>query len=600
MLALRIPVLMWRWLVLLLVCGIGSLIVVELHVGLGERLPGKEGSLGVTLEDWMGVRKEGQGTHWLAIQALAPDSPLAAAGARPGDRLRFDRPRDRWRRFAPGEEVQLSIGDRPSRPFTALPILVGAAERVDYIGRAVIAFPALLFALAIGWHQPAQRAYRSLSMMFLVMGASFFYSFTYAALDSPAALGKLVQLPLNCLGWYFAADFALHYAPRHAGRLRYRLVRALRIYRPVAFATAAYTFWFALGNEAPYLWLPGLATIASGAVLLALGLFDGWRAAQGDMRQRYRWLALGLACAGLPPLLTLLPWLDRDTGAGRITVLVYFVGQLLTYILLAYAVLRYRVFDFYLAVNRVVVFGIVSLLLLCVFGTLQHWVAHRVGAGYTKFGWQVLADAAPAVLVFLVFNKLHTRVEHAVRALFFRRWAAKERDLRDWIAGTARLGSSAALVSGFIAALDRFGDGAGAAIYTESAQGGFTLAAASQPLFPALLASNDPLAVVLRADLSPTRRYLPDESGGLALPMCHRGQLHGIVLLGAKHDGESWRPDEVALAAHCTVQAGLALHALRVDELQHAVDTLGTRIAHAAGQLREAAGRRGLGTGTSS
>ncbi len=60
----------------------------------------------------------------------------------------------------------------------------------------------------------------------------------------------------------------------------------MRIYRPFAFAIAAYTAytaWFALGHEAPWLWLPGLATIAAGAVLLALGMFDGWRAGQGDL-----------------------------------------------------------------------------------------------------------------------------------------------------------------------------------------------------------------------------------------------------------------------------------------------------------------------------
>ncbi|NNG24763.1 hypothetical protein [Telluria aromaticivorans] len=595
MLALRIPVVMWRWLILLLVCGVGGLVAAELRVGLGERFAGQEGTLGVELNDWMGVSKEGLGTHWLAIQALAPDSPLAAAGARTGDRVRFDRPLDRWRRFAPGESAGLTLGDGRAMRVTAQAAPVGTAQRVDYIGRAVIAFPALLFALAIGWHQPAQRAYRSLAMMFLAMGSAFFYSFMYAAPDSPAALGKLLQLPLNYLAWYFAADFALHYAPRHAGNLRYRLVRAMRIYRPFAFATAAYTAWFALGHEAPWLWLPGLATIAAGAVLLALGLFDGWRAGQGDMRQRYRWLVLGLLCAGLPPLLTMLPWLDWDTGAGRLTVLAYFLGQLLTYCLLAYAVLRYRVFDFYLAVSRVVVFGIISTLLLCLFGTLQHWVAHHLSDGHTGFGWQVLADAAPAVLVFLVFNRLHARVEHAVRALFFRHWAAKERGLRDWMAGTVHLCSSTAMVTGLAAALDRYGDGAGAAVYTGSVQDGFMLAAASQAGFPALLTPNDPLAVVLCADLSPARHRMSDASGVLALPMCHRGQLHGIVLLGEKRNGESWRPDEMTLAGQLTVQAGLALRALRVDELQQEVDALGKRVAHTAARLREMAGRRSLG-----
>jgi hypothetical protein len=594
MLAWRLPAAVWKWLILLMAGGMATLVASELHVGLGERLPGGTGSLRVTLEDQMGVRPEGLGTHWLTIVAFAPGSPLAAAGVRPGDRLRFDRPLDRWRHFAPGERVGITLSDGRALQVEALPSAVGLAERVDYIGRAVIVVPALLFALAVGWHQPAQRAYRSLSMMFLSIGSAFFYSFMYGSPDGPSALGKLVQLPLNCLAWYFAADFALHYAAQHAGHLRRELARAMRAYRPLALASAAYTGWFALGYEAPWLWLPNILTIVVGAAILALSLFDGWRSGRGDIRQRYRWLALGLMCGGLPPLLTMLPWLDWETGAGRVTVLAYFTGQFLTYCLLAYAVMRYRVFDFYLAVSRVVVFGVVSLLLLCTFGMLQHWVAHHVSAGHSGFGWQVLSDAAPAVLVFLVFSKLHARVEHAVRGLFFRRWARREEQLRDWLSGTAHIRSSDTLLAGLAGALDRFGDHAGAAVYTRAPDGGFALAASADARFPERLGANDPLAVLMRADLAPSRQP-PQEYGALALPMCHRGQLNGIVLLGARPDGESWRPDEITLLAHTATQAGLALQALRVEELQHAVGALHAQVRLGSVELRAVAGRRRLG-----
>ena len=592
--AWRIPATLWKWLILVLVCALATVVATELRIGLGERLPHGEGALRVTLEDQMGVRPQGLGTHWLRIVALGPGSPLAAAGVRTGQRLRFDRPLDRWRRFAPHERIGVTLDDGRSLQLVAPPSPVGLAERVDYIGRALIVVPALLFTLAIGWHQPGQRAYRSLSLMFLAMSSAFFYNFMYGAPEGAAALGKLVQLPLNCLAWYFAADFALHYAAQHAGHLRHWFAGAMRVYRPLALATAAYTAWFALGHDAPWLWLPNTATIVAGAVILSLSLFDGWRYGPSDMRQRYRWLVLGLTCGGVPPLLTMLPWLDWETGAGRVTVLVYFAGQLLTYCVLAYAVLRYRVFDFYLAFSRALVFGLVSLLLLCTFGMLQHWVAHHVSDGHGGFGWQVLSDAAPAVLVFLVFNRLHARVEHAVRALIFRRWAEREARLRDWLAGAVHIRSSDTLVAGLAGALDRFGDHAGAAVYKRAADGGFVLAASATGRFPPLLGPNDPLAVMLRADLAPSRRQLPQDAGTLALPMCHRGQLHGIVLLGARPDGESWRPDEVELLAHTVTQAGLALQALRVEELQQSVGALHARVRRGGAALRAAAGRRRL------
>ncbi|VXB59560.1 hypothetical protein [Massilia sp. 9I] len=591
----RIPASVWKWLILLMAGGLAVLVASELHVGLGARLPDGEGSLRVTLEDQLGARPQGLGTHWLTVAALDPRSPLAAAGVRPGERLRFDRPLDRWRRFAPGERVDVTLDSGRSLRLTALPTPVGLADRTDYIGRTLIVFPALLFTLAIGWHQPAQRAYRSLSMMFLAMSAAFFYSFWFGAADGPSALGKLVQLPLNCLAWYFAADFALHYAAQHTGHLRHWLAHAMRFYRPLALASAAYTAWFALGHEAPWLWVPSTLSIGGGALILFLSLVDGWRSGRGDLRQRYRWLVLGLMCGGVPPLLTMLPWLDWETGLGRITVLAYFGGQFLTYCLLGYAVMRYRVFDFYLAVNRVVVFGVVSLLLLCTFGMLQHWVAHHVSAGHSGFGWQLLSDAAPAVLVFLVFNKLHARVEHAVHAVVFRRWAAREAQLREWLAAIVHIRSSDTLVAGLAAALDRFGDHAGSAVYLRLPDGGFALAASATGRFPPRIGPNDPLAVLLRADLAPTRHQLPQDAGVLALPMCHRAQLHGIVLLGARPNGESWRPDEITLLADTASQAGLGLQALRVDELQQAVGSLHAQVRRRSVELQAAAGRRRFG-----
>jgi hypothetical protein len=74
--------------------------------------------------------------------------------------------------------------------------------------------------------------------------------------------------------------------------------------------------------------------------------------------------------------------------------------------------------------------------------------------------------------------------------------------------------------------------------------------------------------------------------------MCHRGLLHGLVLLGPRADGDCYRPDEITLLADVVSLAGLALHALRVEELQGAVSQLEDATRRAAEELQALAGRR--------
>jgi len=91
-----------------------------------------------------------------------------------------------------------------------------------------------------------------------------------------------------------------------------------------------------------------------------------------------------------------------------------------------------------------------------------------------------------------------------------------------------------------------------------------------------LIEIDDPLLVALRADPKPlepgeTQSSLP---AALAAPMLHRNEVIGIVLLGRKPHGLSYRPDEIELIGWATQQVGLDLHALKVEQLEAAVAAL--------------------------
>jgi len=68
--------------------------------------------------------------------------------------------------------------------------------------------------------------------------------------------------------------------------------------------------------------------------------------------------------------------------------------------------------------------------------------------------------------------------------------------------------------------------------------------------------------------VSDTRSLLP---AALALPMRHRGELTGLMLMAAKPSGDPYRPDEQELLGWAAHQMGLDLQALEAEQLQDSV-----------------------------
>ncbi len=590
---------LWKWLIVTAALAIGMLMLDELSYGWNPQLrDGRQGSLGVRLADQLGVAPDGQGTHFLRIEQVDQDSPLAAAGAARGDRLRFNRPLDRWRKFAPRETVGLTLyhaGAARRLEVQAVPADIPLADRVDYWGRAAVALPALLFGVLVGMRQPVGRAYRCLTLTFLALGTAVYFSFTYAPPGALATAGKPVQLVLNGLTWFCCAGFALGYHPYPRTALRRGLTRVYPWYRALAFATAAYSCWFAFGNEAPMLFAFSMGTVLGGLVLITLSLVDGWRHCTGEARQRHRWLLLAMGLGGVPALLAIMPALTWSVHGARVTVVLYFAGQLAMFTLLAYAVLRHQVFNFPFAVSRALVFGTISSLLVFVLASTETVLAPLMhDEVFVPSHPRLLLDAALTVAVFLCFNKVHDWIERHVERILFRRWHDLEHALRAYVAEAAHAESEDQLLASLTGALDSFTGTAGAAVYLRRPGGAFALAASTLDGAAAAIGADDALAVALRTDLAPVH---PAHAGApargeLALPMCHRAALLGFVVLGCKPHGESYRPDESAVLSFAVQQVGLDLHALRVGALEAAVRRLAADNAHLGHKISAAAGRR--------
>lgn len=592
----RIAPATWKWLLAAASFTVLALILYDAGYAVRPMLiEGRQGSLGVQLEDDFGSNPMPPGTHHLRILGFHQQSALRQAGAQPGDVVRFDRTLDRWRKYAVGERVSLTLyrnGLPRHVEVSALPAPIRTSEYLDFFGRGLMATVSLLFALLIGFKQAGNPAYRNLAKTFLSLTLLYFISFSHAPNGWPLYAGKLLCLTLYPMLWYWVLTFALHYQPYEPRPLRRWLDRGAAPLHLLALFTAAYSGWLALGYEAPMLWALILGCASAGMMLTLASLAEGWQQTGGQVRQRHMWLFVSFIAPAVPSTMIWIPAADWTVGELRLATMSALCGQLVMYFGLAYAVLKHRVFNFEFAVNRAMVYSVVSALLLCTVG-LMEFVSKSLlkgdGAAHRSFA----IDAAIALAVYLIFHQLHGRIEHWVERVFFFQWHDNEHKLRQFVRQAAHFTEVGALLAAFRTAMDRFTAHAGCAIYLRQASGNYLLASGTLDGSPALIEPNDPLVVALRADMAPMAIDQQSQvRADLMLPMSHRGALHGFVVLGAKASGESYRPDEYEVLGFAAQQIGLDIHALRVEALEDELRELERKAEHQRVELELMAGRR--------
>jgi hypothetical protein len=285
-------------------------------------------------------------------------------------------------------------------------------------------------------------------------------------------------------------------------------------------------------------------------VVLALVCFMIWSPVSAALAQTRSWIAIGL---GLP--------------------------FLMAPALLAYAVLRQKLFDLNFALNRTLVYGAVSIILIAAFGLAKWGIEHLIPEKWHE--GSAFYSAAIALALFMALHPVMSWVEHQVEKLFFHDWHVNEEALRRFVASAAHFEQSPALCRAFADELTRFAKGAAAALYLRQGEDGYVLQAGNLPDAPPAYPLEDPGFALMRAERKPiepagTLSALP---GALALPMLDQGRLIGFALLGRKEGGADYRPDEVALLGWAAHQIGLDLQAIHAHELEAEVTLLRHKLA---------------------
>jgi hypothetical protein len=322
----------------------------------------------------------------------------------------------------------------------------------------------------------------------------------------------------------------------------------------------------------------GVFTLLAGFAILAAN----YRRNDAPARNRIRIVAFAFICFWLAGMTSAVATGLVRAGHSPSELLGLLIGSVAlnstALVLLTYGALRRRLFDLGFALNRTLVYGAVSFILLAAFG-LGEWAAdrlipeswHRASAVYS---------AGIALLLFLSVHRLRDMVERQVERLFFHRWQQNEAALRRFVAAAGHFDQTLALCRAFAEEASRFAEGAPAALYLREADGAYRLQAGGLGGGGETYAEDDPAFALMRAerrpvDLTSAHGGLP---GVLALPMLDQGALAGFVLAGRKPDGADYRPDEVELLGWAAHQVGLDLQALRARDLEAQVVSLEEKV----------------------
>jgi hypothetical protein len=533
----------------------------------------RTGTTGGSLFDGRFLRERGPTTF--VVSALPAGSPLAAAGVAAGDHVRFDAPLGRWYATRVGEPVSLTaIRGAESRRITIAPAAREAPpfSMANYVLDALTRLAALAIAVWIGWRRPDAAAFRWLALGGLFVACPFPYfapaSAHVGALDFVASVAQELSLAAMMF-------FEINYPDDRPTGWRAILKRWYPWYFG-AFAAVTVGFFARLyaGFFEPAASLLFRFNAIALPILFLATLVSAWWAAHGETRIRMRWI---LASLGTIMVTSLLGNLNATAGNPvdpELAALLLNAAIAVGLAIFAYAVMRHRIFDFGLAVNRTLVFAIVGAILLAIFQ-----VANRLVGTFLHFDDELKSLLLTAILagaVYLSFTHLRKVVERVVDRVFFRRWADREDDLKRFVAEAKHVRDPDTLSALTVAALDRYTEAAGAALYRRDDDGSHRRVHATLADAPERLGPNDGIVLAMLAHrrASRLRERAPASPADLAVPMVQRADLDGLVLLGPRSDGEPYRADQVEQLEAAMHQVALDFHALRVQGLEDDLETL--------------------------
>jgi signal transduction histidine kinase len=298
-------------------------------------------------------------------------------------------------------------------------------------------------------------------------------------------------------------------------------------------------------------WIP-IATLPIAILASAAAVIVRYRRSRGAERLQMKWLAAaGFTVAFLFALAMLplpLPTLRQDASL---------VSFGLVPAAVVFAVLRYRLYDIDVVINRSLVYGALAIFITAVYVAIVVGIGAAIGqgSGSPNLGLSILATAVVA----LSFGAVRERVQRVANRLVYGKRATPYQVLSDF---SSRMAGSYATEDLLPRVARLLAEATGAERSEVWLRLGQTMVRDAS--WPAEEGDGAPTAVRMADQTS-----LPELPGAeRSLPVTHQGELLGALAL-RKPRGESLTPADEKVAADLAGQAGLVLRNVRlVEELK--------------------------------
>lgn len=386
------------------------------------------------------------------------------------------------------------------------------------------------------------------------------------------AAATIIQYAVIYVAAWQCLAFACVFPKESAGGVRRLLLRVAPSFSLILAAAATYAvlslylygaspqpLWFTLVSDS---WL---AYVAAVGVAFAIA----FKEAPGEDRQRVRWVAAsflfglgGLAAWNLS--VRLFGYTGQWTNYLPLTMITIPLGT-------GYAILRHRVIDIGFVINRALVYGGVSAVIVLTMGVLE-WVLEKTVVEVNHVT-SVSLEVGLALAMGYFLRRIHDRIDKMVDYIFFRDLHRAEAALRNFARDAHYITDLPTLLDRTARVAVVAGEATFAGVWLADEARGFAIVAGTGSVTERV-DENDPVVVRLKATREPVGMHALGSSlrGELALPMVVRGALRGFLVVGPKVDGEEYSPDEVATLAYVGHEVGLAIQALHVELLRREVD----------------------------
>lgn len=303
--------------------------------------------------------------------------------------------------------------------------------------------------------------------------------------------------------------------------------------------------------------LPAFGIILTASYILPIAmLFVSYRQAQTAQKLKLRWMLWGSV------VFVIGIYISNDNIFGflpsRILQNAFIMCAALIY---AYTILRHRVVDISVLIDRTLVYGVVTALVVGILAAVNSLVQHTALGTNTSLFVQIIVPLALGIVLVQVRNY----VDKFVEQMFFRKKYLAAKALRRFARHCYQFEASAELLRGTTEEIHDHLNASTVAIYERDTQG-FRCTQRAGLAYPDQVKADDPAFVAARTDnkgidLMDLHSVLG--SDGYVVPMTGPGGAQA-VLVCANRPGGRFASDERKLLAYMARQVGTALDALHM------------------------------------